>query len=106
VGGGCAATDAACADRVPRGRDVTLALASAERGGPAAATAATAAPSPRAEQRIAAAERRTGAPPSGRRRTINFDCAVAPTACGMAEGGEGGGGGGRARRQGPMKGVS
>jgi len=37
---------------------------------------------------------------------LAVDCAVAPAACGMAEGGEGGGGGGRARRQGPMKGVA
>jgi len=37
---------------------------------------------------------------------LAVDCAVAPAACGMAEGGEGGGGGGRARRQGPMKEVA
>jgi len=96
----------ACADRMPRGLDGALAPASAERGGPAAATAATAAPSPRTEQRIAAAERRTGAPPSVCRRVIAVDCAVAPAACGMAERGEGGGGGGRARRQVTMKGVA
>jgi len=45
AGGGCAATDAACTNRMPRGRDGALAPASAERGGPAAATAATAVPS-------------------------------------------------------------
>ena len=107
VGAACAPRWAtSCADRMPKGRDGALVPSSAEMGGPAAATAAPAAPSPRAEQRIAAAERRTGASPSGCRRATAVDCAVAPAACRMAERGEGGGGGGRARRQLPKKKVA
>jgi len=96
----------ACAERMPRGRDGALTPALAERGGPAAAIAATAVPSAHAEQRTVAVEQRTEAPPSGCRRAIAVDCADAPAPCGMAAKSEGGEDGGRARRQVSMKGVA